>query len=201
VRAWARCIARAIRAWGVTSRSRSCRPRWPLTPTGCAGSEQEARAAAALNHPNILSVHDVGADNGVAYLVTELLEGRTLREEMSEKTSGPDVFSVLDYAVQIAEGLAAAHARSIVHRDLKPENVFVTTDGRVKILDFGLAKVLEADAHVGRTFRSAESGGAEAPPYVPETATASGGASRATTNAPARCQSGGQVCEVPQRQR
>jgi TolB-like protein len=114
--------------------------------------ESEARAAAALNHPNILVVHDVGrlrADGGtpsqgredeIAYLVTELLEGRTLREVIDDGAVA--LPRALDYAVQIAEGLAAAHARGIVHRDLKPENVFVTTEGRVKILDFGLAKTL-----------------------------------------------------------
>jgi eukaryotic-like serine/threonine-protein kinase len=102
--------------------------------------ESEARAAAALNHPNILVVHDVGREHDTSYLVTELLEGRTLRAEID---AGPvPLPRAVDYAVQIAEGLAAAHARGIVHRDLKPENVFVTTDGRVKILDFGLAKTL-----------------------------------------------------------
>jgi TolB-like protein/tetratricopeptide (TPR) repeat protein len=102
--------------------------------------ESEARAAAALNHPNILVVHDVGREHDTSYLVTELLEGRTLRAVID--AGAVPLPRALDYAVQIAEGLAAAHARGIVHRDLKPENVFVTTDGRVKILDFGLAKTL-----------------------------------------------------------
>jgi len=125
--------------------------------------EQEARAAASLNHPNILSVHDVGNHSGVAYLVTELLKGRTLREEMSaglKPTPYARLGKALDYAAQIADGLAAAHARGIVHRDLKPANIFVTTDGRVKILDFGLAKVVAA--------------GLKSTSDVTETATASG---------------------------
>jgi eukaryotic-like serine/threonine-protein kinase len=102
--------------------------------------ESEARAAAALNHPNILVVHDVGREHDTSYLVTELLEGRTLRDVIDG--GAVPLTRALDYAVQIAEGLAAAHARGIVHRDLKPENVFVTADGRVKILDFGLAKAV-----------------------------------------------------------
>jgi WD40 repeat protein len=100
--------------------------------------EQEARAVAALNHPNILTVHDVGAQGGTSFVVTELLEGETLREVLSRRL--PTQRQVLSVAVQAAHGLAAAHRKGIVHRDLKPENVFVTTDGRVKILDFGLAK-------------------------------------------------------------
>jgi len=105
--------------------------------------EQEARAAAALNHPNILAVHDVGQHDGVPYLVTELLEGDTLRERMAR---GPlAVRKAIEYAVQIAKGLAAAHDRGIVHRDVKPENVFITSDERVKILDFGLAKLTQPD--------------------------------------------------------
>ena len=104
--------------------------------------EREARAVAALNHPNILTVHDVGAEGGTSYVVTELLEGETLRELLSRRV--PAQRQLLGVAVQAAQGLAAAHRKGIVHRDLKPENVFVTTDGRVKILDFGLAKRTEA---------------------------------------------------------
>lgn len=99
--------------------------------------EQEARAVAALNHPNILTVHDVGTHEGVPYVVTELLEGETLREMASRRA--PTQRQVLALAVQAAQGLEAAHAKGIVHRDVKPENLFVTTDGRVKVLDFGLA--------------------------------------------------------------
>ncbi len=100
--------------------------------------EQEARAASALNHPNILTVFDTGAQDGVAYLVTELLEGETLRERLA---GALPVRKAVEIAIQIARGLAAAHERRIVHRDLKPENLFLTRDGRVKILDFGLAKL------------------------------------------------------------
>src|SRR5262245_54933713 len=105
--------------------------------------EQEARAAAALNHPNIVSVHDVGHHDGSPYIVSELLDGVTLRDRLS---SGPlPVRKAVEYAVHIARGLSAAHERGIVHRDLKPENIFITTDGRVKILDFGLAKLTQAE--------------------------------------------------------
>jgi serine/threonine protein kinase/Tol biopolymer transport system component len=102
--------------------------------------EQEARAAAALNHPNIVAVYRFGTRNGnTPYLVTELLQGQTLRERLNQ---GPIlVRKTVDYAVQIARGLAAAHDQGIVHRDLKPENIFLTRDGLVKILDFGLAKL------------------------------------------------------------
>ena len=106
--------------------------------------EQEARAAAALNHPNILAVYQMGTYEGMPYLVSELLEGETLRESLSR---GPVVLrKAIDYGVQIAHGLAAAHEKGIVHRDLKPENLFVTRDGRVKILDFGLAKLTQVKA-------------------------------------------------------
>jgi serine/threonine protein kinase/tetratricopeptide (TPR) repeat protein len=103
--------------------------------------EQEARAAAALNHPNILAVFQMGTYEGTPYLVSELLEGETLREQI--KRGRLSVHKAIDYAVQIARGLAAAHEKGIVHRDLKPENLFVTKDGRVKILDFGLAKLTQ----------------------------------------------------------
>jgi eukaryotic-like serine/threonine-protein kinase len=102
--------------------------------------EQEAQAAAALNHPNILAVHRFGVFEGAPYLVSELLAGSTLRQLMQQSLI--PVRKSIDYGVQIAHGLAAAHEKGIVHRDLKPENLFVTKDGRVKILDFGLAKLM-----------------------------------------------------------
>jgi len=106
---------------------------------------QEARAAAALNHPNILSVFDVG-DGRSPYVVSELLEGETLRERLK---NGPlSTRKAIDYGLQVAHGLAAAHEKGIVHRDLKPENLFLTQDGRVKILDFGLAKLASVPAPV-----------------------------------------------------
>lgn len=104
--------------------------------------EQEARAAAALNHPNILAVYQLGIYDGAPYLVSELLEGTTLREQIRRGPLAPR--KVIDYGVQIARGLAAAHDKGIVHRDLKPENLFVTKEGRLKILDFGLAKLAPA---------------------------------------------------------
>ena len=106
--------------------------------------EQEARAVAALNHPNILAIHDIGEFNGAPFLVSELLEGHSLREDLNSGAL-PTRRAVED-ASQIAQGLAAAHDKGIVHRDLKPENVFVTQDGRLKILDFGLAKLAKLQA-------------------------------------------------------
>jgi eukaryotic-like serine/threonine-protein kinase len=105
--------------------------------------EQEALATAALNHPNILAVFDIGTSEGSPYVVSELLEGETLRERL--RGGSIAVRKALDYALQIAQGLAAAHEKGIIHRDLKPENLFVTKDGRVKILDFGLAKLTQAE--------------------------------------------------------
>ena len=105
--------------------------------------EQEALATAALNHPNILAVFDIGTIEGSPYVVSELLEGETLRERL--RSGSIAVRKALDYALQIAHGLAAAHEKGIIHRDLKPENLFVTKDGRVKILDFGLAKLTQAE--------------------------------------------------------
>ena len=111
--------------------------------------EQEAKAAGALNHPNLVAVFDTGSHDGNPYVVFELLDGVTLRQRLG---GGPlPARKAVDYAVQIAHGLAAAHEKGIVHRDLKPENLFVTRDGRVKILDFGLAKLRPAlDAHAPR---------------------------------------------------
>jgi serine/threonine protein kinase len=103
--------------------------------------EREARLAGSLNHPNVVALHDVGLHDGKPYFVTELLQGETLRERLS-KGSIP-LATALEWAAQMAQGLAAAHERGIVHRDLKPENVFITRDGHVKLLDFGIAKLVE----------------------------------------------------------
>src|SRR5271169_1179352 len=100
--------------------------------------EQEARSIAALNHPNILAIYDVGVQDGTSYMVMELLEGETLRERLSH--GALPTRKALEIGTQIAYGLAAAHERGIVHRDLKPENIFLTKDGHTKLLDFGLAK-------------------------------------------------------------
>jgi eukaryotic-like serine/threonine-protein kinase len=105
--------------------------------------QQEACAAGALNHPNVLIVHDIGANDGAPYIVSELLEGETLRKRIGGTPLGQR--RAIDYALQIANGLAAAHEKGIIHRDLKPDNIFITNDGRVKILDFGLAKLTQLD--------------------------------------------------------
>ena len=106
--------------------------------------EQEARAVAALNHPNILAIFDTGQQNGSPYLVSELLDGETLRTVLDGGVLPQR--KIIEYGVQIAQGLAAAHEKGIVHRDLKPENIFVTKDARIKILDFGLAKLAQKAA-------------------------------------------------------
>ena len=111
-------------------------------PDALARFEREALAVAALSHPNILSIFDFGTHDGISYAVTELLEGETLRRKLLANPIPPKL--AVDYALQIARGLSAAHERGIVHRDLKPENLFVTRGGHLKILDFGLAKKVEA---------------------------------------------------------
>jgi eukaryotic-like serine/threonine-protein kinase len=112
--------------------------------------EQEAKATSALNHPNILTVYDIGEHEGSPFIVAELLEGEELRERLDE---GPITLrKVTEYAQQIVSGLSAAHEKGIVHRDLKPENLFITKDDRVKILDFGLAK-LRAPQAASERFR------------------------------------------------
>jgi serine/threonine protein kinase len=102
--------------------------------------EREARAVAALSHPNILALHDVGRENSTAYVVTELLDGSSLRERLAQ--GGLSLRKVVEYGTQIANALAAAHERGIVHRDIKPDNIFITNDGRVKLLDFGIAHAM-----------------------------------------------------------
>jgi Tol biopolymer transport system component len=110
------------------------------------------RAAAALNHPNILAIHDSGTERGIAYVVSELLEGETLRERLQ---LGPlSLRKTVDLTLQITSGLAAAHEKGIVHRDLKPENLFLTKDGRIKILDFGLAKLVSTTQTSGSVTKS-----------------------------------------------
>ena len=124
-------------------------PAYSIDPDRLHRFEQEARAAAALNHPAILAIFDIGtAEDGAPYIVSELLEGSTLGHHIRTTRIPPR--TVIDYAAQIARGLAAAHDKGIVHRDLKPENIFVTRDGHIKILDFGLAKLLEP-SHINPT--------------------------------------------------
>ena len=127
-----------------------------VLPAGFAGDpdrrarfEQEAQAIAALSHPNVLAIFDTGTHDSQIYLVTELLEGETLRDRLN---AGPlPSRKAIDTAIQIANGLAAAHDRHLVHRDLKPENVFLLKDGRVKILDFGLARAVRTGSGATET--------------------------------------------------
>ena len=114
--------------------------------------EVEAQAASALTHPNVVAIHDVGRHEGTPYVVSELLEGETLRERLDDGPLPPR--RAVEIAAQMAQGLAAAHERGIVHRDLKPENVMLTRDGQVKILDFGLAKLFQRDAPDGEESRT-----------------------------------------------
>src|SRR5271155_444661 len=120
------------------------RPASSANPDHLRRFELEARAAAALNHPNIVAVYDVGFDEGTPYIVCELLVGETLRKRLAQ--GAVPVPLAVAYSLQIVQGLIAAHDHRIVHRDLKPENLFLTTDGRVKILDFGVAKLQPDDA-------------------------------------------------------
>jgi serine/threonine protein kinase len=127
-----------------------------LDPERLRRFEQEARAASALNHPNIISIYDVGRDNSTSYIAMEFVDGKTLRALLETGPLG--IKKALQIATQIADGLAKAHAAGIVHRDLKPENIMVTRDGFVKILDFGLAKLMPALGDSGETMTVAVPG-------------------------------------------
>jgi Tol biopolymer transport system component len=118
-------------------------------PSALARFEREAKAVAALSHPHILAIHDFGREGATVYAVMELLEGQSLRDRLAG--GALPVRKAIEIAQQIAQGLAAAHERGIIHRDLKPDNVFVTTAGRVKILDFGLAKAIDASPNTSET--------------------------------------------------
>ena len=113
--------------------------RFATDPGAAERFDREARAVAALSHPHILAIHDIGREGGITFAVTELLEGETLRDRLHAGRLA--VRKAVDLAIQIAQGLSAAHAKGIIHRDLKPENIFITRDGHSKILDFGLAKI------------------------------------------------------------
>ncbi len=115
--------------------------------------EQEARATGMLNHPNLLTIYDVGNTDGTPFLVSELLEGETLRERLDRGPVPPR--KTVDIALQVAHGLAAAHEKGVIHRDLKPENIYITKEGRVKILDFGIAKLSPTAGKDGPTFQMA----------------------------------------------
>jgi len=125
------------------------RPGSSSNPDHLRRFELEARAAAALNHPNIVAIYDFGLDEGSPYIVCELLEGKTLRKRLLEGTLPVGV--AVEYSLQIVQGLIAAHDRRIIHRDLKPDNLFATTEGRIKILDFGVAKLQSGPEESGRT--------------------------------------------------
>ena len=145
----ARCFAPGTPASSERSRSRSCTTEPAQIPTACGDSSHEARAASALNHPNILTVFDAAIDGDTPFIVSEVIDGWTLREELRK---GPvPVKRLLDLVTQIADGLTAAHEAGIVHRDLKPENIMVTRSGRVKILDFGLAGSGQSRTGIGQT--------------------------------------------------
>ena len=129
------CWARG--AWARSTEPRTCDV--PCDKDRLARFEDEAKAASLLSHPNIVAVYDIGESAGSPYIVSELLQGQTLRDRLS--TGSLPARKVVDYGTQILRGLAAAHDQGIVHRDLKPENLFLTKDGLVKILDFGIAKL------------------------------------------------------------
>ena len=137
---WARCTARATTGSNARSPSRCCPPSRCTTTRPAPGCCAKARLAATLNHPNICTVHEVGEADGRIYLAMELIDGLPLRAKIAERGTGLPTETVVGYGAQIAAALAHAHERHVIHRDLKSSNVVVTSDGRVKVLDFGLAR-------------------------------------------------------------
>src|SRR5689334_10118011 len=122
--------------------------------------EQEARAASALNHPNIITIHEVGTHNGARYIATEFIEGRTLRDHLRERRLS--AHEALGVAIQVASALQAAHQAGLIHRDVKPENIMLRPDGYVKVLDFGIVKLTEKfGAHTDATHGISTTGGVQ----------------------------------------
>ncbi len=138
------------------SRSRSCRVGSRPTSDRVRRFQQEARTISALNHPNILTIHDVGHVGDVHFIATEYVDGETLRERLA--TRRIDAAEALEIAVQISRALSAAHAADIVHRDVKPENVMIRRDGYTKVLDFGLAKLRDTRQSARRCVRHSHRG-------------------------------------------
>src|SRR5262249_7937530 len=126
--------------------------------------EREARAASALNHPNIITIHEIGQVGAIHFIATEFIEGQTLRQHLTRGKI--ELREALEIAIQVANALTAAHAAGIVHRDIKPENVMLRPDGYVKVLDFGLAKLTERRAPIIDTVATTQSIGKTAPGMV-----------------------------------
>ena len=151
--AWARCIARATRSCGATVAIKVLPAAWRATRTVLLRFEREARAVAALNHPHIVTIFSTEEADGVRFLTMELVEGRTLDQLIPR--GGVSLAQFFDIAMALADALSAAHRKHITHRDLKPANVMVSDDGRVKVLDFGLARSAEPQTRTRRRGRDA----------------------------------------------